>query len=96
VPALIERALAKSIPVLIGARAAILGISGIANKVKSFFQALSKLAFALTSGVHTSSAAERCDILIDKYSDRRGCRAPAESTIWVIWHQAVEPLRGRC
>ncbi|MFF0749600.1 hypothetical protein [Streptomyces sp. NPDC004267] len=42
VPALIENALAKSIPVLIGALAAILGIGGIANKVKSFFQALSK------------------------------------------------------
>ena len=42
VPALIEGALAKSIPVLIGALAAILGIGGIANKVKSFFQALSK------------------------------------------------------
>ncbi|MFG1603697.1 hypothetical protein [Actinoplanes sp. NPDC049265] len=42
VPQLIEGALAKSIPVLIGALAAILGIGGIANKVKSFFQALSK------------------------------------------------------
>jgi len=42
VPGLIEAALAKSIPVLIGALAAILGIGGIANKVKSFFQALSK------------------------------------------------------
>ncbi|MGW4161406.1 HPC2 multi-domain protein [Streptomyces sp. NPDC004788] len=42
VPALIEAALAKSIPVLIGALAAILGIGGIANKVKSFFQALSR------------------------------------------------------
>ncbi|WP_285682625.1 hypothetical protein [Actinoplanes sp. NBRC 103695] len=42
VPALIEAALAKSIPVLIGALAAILGIGGIATKVKSFFQALSK------------------------------------------------------
>ena len=42
VPALIEGALAKSIPVLIGALAAILGVGGIATKVKSFFQALSK------------------------------------------------------
>ncbi|MGW0436450.1 phage tail protein [Micromonospora sp. NPDC003197] len=42
VPALIENALAKSIPVLIGALAAILGIGGIANKVKSFFQTLTK------------------------------------------------------
>ena len=42
VPALIEGALAKSIPVLIGALAAILGIGGIAEKVKKFFQALSK------------------------------------------------------
>ncbi|MER6958470.1 hypothetical protein [Streptomyces sp. NPDC000618] len=42
VPALIEGALAKSIPVLIGALAAILGIGGVASKVKSFFQALSK------------------------------------------------------
>ncbi|SCL59446.1 hypothetical protein GA0070604_4056 [Micromonospora eburnea] len=42
VPALIEKALARSVPVLIGALAAILGIGGIANKVKSFFKALSK------------------------------------------------------
>lgn len=42
VPGLIESALAKSIPVLIGALAAILGIGGIADKVKKFFQALSK------------------------------------------------------
>jgi hypothetical protein len=42
VPALIENALSLSIPVLIGALAAILGIGGIANKVKSFFQTLSK------------------------------------------------------
>jgi hypothetical protein len=42
VPALIENALAKSIPVLIGALSAILGIGGIADKVKKFFQSLSK------------------------------------------------------
>lgn len=42
VPQLIEKALAKSVPVLIGALAAILGIGGIANKVKSFFQTLTK------------------------------------------------------
>ncbi|MGX1542747.1 phage tail protein [Streptomyces adustus] len=42
VPGLIEAALAKSIPVLIGALAAILGIGGIADKVKKFFTALSK------------------------------------------------------
>jgi hypothetical protein len=42
VPALIEKALAKSVPVLIGALAAILGVGGIAEKVKSFFQTLTK------------------------------------------------------
>jgi hypothetical protein len=42
VPALIEGALAKSVPVLIGALAAILGIGGIADKVKKFFQSLTK------------------------------------------------------
>ena len=42
VPALIENALSKSIPVLIGALASILGISGIADKVKKFIQSLSK------------------------------------------------------
>ncbi|HST86142.1 MAG TPA: hypothetical protein VLL08_30670 [Kineosporiaceae bacterium] len=42
VGALIEKALAGSIPVLIGALAAFLGIGGIANKVKAFFQSLSK------------------------------------------------------
>ncbi|MFL6117411.1 MAG: hypothetical protein ACJ786_39575 [Catenulispora sp.] len=42
VPTLIETALAMSIPVLIGALAAILGIGGIAEKVKKFFQSLTK------------------------------------------------------
>ncbi|WP_121392702.1 phage tail protein [Actinokineospora cianjurensis] len=42
VPSLIEAALATSIPVLIGALAAILGISGIADKVKKIIQSLSK------------------------------------------------------
>jgi Skp family chaperone for outer membrane proteins len=42
VPALIEGALAKSIPVLIGALAAILGVGGIADRVKKFVQSLAK------------------------------------------------------
>ncbi|MEV0647780.1 hypothetical protein AB0I28_21175 [Phytomonospora sp. NPDC050363] len=42
VGALIENALAKSIPVLIGFLAALLGVGGIADKVKKFFAALSK------------------------------------------------------
>src|SRR5215207_2940405 len=42
VPGLIEAALAKSIPVLIGFLAAILGIGGIADKVKKIFHALAK------------------------------------------------------
>jgi hypothetical protein len=42
VPALVGRALARSIPVLIGALAAILGIGGIAGKVKQIFQTLAK------------------------------------------------------
>jgi Skp family chaperone for outer membrane proteins len=45
VPALIENALVKSIPVLIGALAAILGVGGIADKVKAFFQSLAKPVF---------------------------------------------------
>jgi len=40
--ALVERALAKSIPVLIGALAAILGIGGIAEKVKQIVQKLAR------------------------------------------------------
>ncbi|MGA3523765.1 phage tail protein [Melissospora conviva] len=42
VPGLIENALSKSIPVLIGALAAILGIGGIAGNIRSIFQALSR------------------------------------------------------
>ncbi len=42
VPKLIEKALASSIPVLIGALAAILGVGGIAEKVKKFFHSLGK------------------------------------------------------
>ncbi|MFD5748777.1 HPC2 multi-domain protein [Streptomyces sp. NPDC127033] len=42
VPAMVERALARSIPVLIGALAAILGIGGIAGKVRQIFQQLAR------------------------------------------------------
>ncbi|MBW4717122.1 hypothetical protein [Saccharothrix obliqua] len=42
VPALIENALARSVPVLIGALAAILGIGGIAEKVRGFVRSLSE------------------------------------------------------
>ncbi len=42
VPALIERALARSIPVLLGFLASLLGLGGIAAKVKQFVQALSR------------------------------------------------------
>ncbi|MGW5721855.1 hypothetical protein ACWEVP_37170 [Amycolatopsis sp. NPDC003865] len=42
VPALVERALARAIPVLIGALAALLGIGGIAAKVKQVFQKLAR------------------------------------------------------
>ncbi|XVV15526.1 hypothetical protein ACQP2X_14635 [Actinoplanes sp. CA-131856] len=42
VAALVENALAKSIPVLIGALAAILGIGGIAGKVREAFQKLAR------------------------------------------------------
>ncbi|MGW0768971.1 HPC2 multi-domain protein [Streptomyces sp. NPDC002676] len=42
VPGLIERALARSIPVLLGVLAALLGVGGIAAKVKQIVQAMSK------------------------------------------------------
>ncbi|HEX6345583.1 phosphotransferase [Umezawaea sp.] len=42
VPALVERALARAIPVLIGALAALLGVGGIAGKVRQIFQKLSR------------------------------------------------------
>ncbi|WP_410667671.1 hypothetical protein [Amycolatopsis sp. cmx-4-68] len=42
VPALVEKALARSIPVLIGALAALLGVGGIAGKVKEIFQKLAR------------------------------------------------------
>ncbi|GII88156.1 hypothetical protein Ssi03_61460 [Sphaerisporangium siamense] len=42
VPALVERALARSIPVLLGVLAAILGVGGIAGRVRQIVQAMSK------------------------------------------------------
>jgi hypothetical protein len=51
VPALVERALARSIPVLIGALAAILGIGGIAGKVRQIFQKLAKPVNRAIDGV---------------------------------------------
>ncbi|MER5704946.1 hypothetical protein ABT023_23780 [Micromonospora sp. NPDC002296] len=41
VPALIEKALARSVPVLIGVLAAVLGVGGIAQRVQKFFKSLS-------------------------------------------------------
>ncbi|MFC9603422.1 hypothetical protein ACFTTN_08155 [Streptomyces niveus] len=42
VPKLVEAALAASVPLLIGFLAALLGIGGLANKVKSVFQSISR------------------------------------------------------
>ncbi|MFI1018320.1 hypothetical protein [Streptomyces sp. NPDC020965] len=42
VPAMIERALARSIPVLLGALAALLGVGGIASRVKTIVQAMTR------------------------------------------------------
>jgi hypothetical protein len=42
VPALIENALARSIPVLIGFLAALLGVGGLADKVKGIIQAIAR------------------------------------------------------
>ena len=42
VPGLVERALAKSIPVLLGFLASLLGLGGIADKVKKIVQAMAK------------------------------------------------------
>ncbi|MEU0790674.1 hypothetical protein ABZ342_11450 [Amycolatopsis sp. NPDC005961] len=42
VPALVENALARAIPVLIGALAALLGLGGIAGKVKNIFQQIAR------------------------------------------------------
>ncbi|WHM41045.1 hypothetical protein [Streptomyces sp. BPTC-684] len=42
VPALIERSLARSIPVLLGVLAAVLGVGGIAARVKQIVQAMAK------------------------------------------------------
>ncbi|MFE4610195.1 hypothetical protein ACFRK5_17875 [Streptomyces niveus] len=42
VPKLVEAALAASVPLLIGFLAALLGIGGLANKVKSIFQSVSR------------------------------------------------------
>jgi hypothetical protein len=42
VPALVERALARSIPVLLGFLAALLGVGGIAGRVKQIVQAMAK------------------------------------------------------
>src|SRR5205814_1004544 len=56
-PDLIEKALAKSIPVLIGFLAAILGVGGIANKVKQTFQTLSNRSTKPSTGSSTRSPA---------------------------------------
>ncbi|MGA3525525.1 hypothetical protein [Melissospora conviva] len=42
VPALIEKALARSVPVLIGVLAAVLGIGGIAQRIQKFFKGLAR------------------------------------------------------
>ncbi|GAA2266596.1 hypothetical protein GCM10010232_68720 [Streptomyces amakusaensis] len=42
VPGLVERALARSVPVLLGFLAALVGVGGMANRVKSIVQAMSR------------------------------------------------------
>jgi hypothetical protein len=42
VPSLIEKALARSVPVLIGFLASLIGLGGVAGRVKKFFEALAK------------------------------------------------------
>ncbi len=60
VAGLVEKALAGSIPILIGALAAFLGIGGIADKVKAFFQSLTKPVMkAVTSSWTRSSSSAR-------------------------------------
>ncbi|MEV0425874.1 hypothetical protein [Micromonospora sp. NPDC050495] len=74
VPALIEKALARSVPVLIGALAAILGIGGIAEKVKKFFQALSRPVMKAVDWV-VGKIVGLGKKLWAKLRDRRGGRA---------------------
>ncbi|GAB3805285.1 phage tail protein [Micromonospora zhanjiangensis] len=76
VPALIEKALARSVPVLIGALAAILGVGGIAEKVKKFFQALSRPVMKAVDWVVGKIVAVGKKIWA-KLKNRRGDRAAA-------------------
>jgi hypothetical protein len=78
VPALIETALATAIPVLIGFLAALLGIGGLADKVKKFFQALSKPVMKAVDWVVNKIAAvgkkiwAKLKAAASKRTDRRG------------------------
>jgi Skp family chaperone for outer membrane proteins len=98
VPALIEKALAMSIPVLIGALAAILGIGGIAEKVKKFFQALAKPVMKAVDWVVDKIVKFGKKIwakLKSKFGKKgkKGAKSPEED-VKDRWQRGLKEIRG--
>ncbi|MEU3454607.1 hypothetical protein ABZ671_13515 [Micromonospora sp. NPDC006766] len=105
VPALIEKALARSVPVLIGVLAAVLGIGGLAQKVQKFFKALAKpvmkavdwvvgkivgLGKKLWSKIKQKTRRQRSDGGSPDQPSRNGRLSPSE-----VKAKAARELRGR-
>lgn len=82
VPALIEKALARSVPVLIGVLAAVLGIGGLARKVQSFFKALSRPVMRAVDWVvgKIVTLGKKLWARLRRSPDRRRGRQPADAS----------------
>ncbi|MFJ2074768.1 hypothetical protein ACIOGW_06225 [Streptomyces anulatus] len=79
VPKLIEAALASSVPLLIGFLAALLGIGGLANKVKSVFQSVSRPVTRAIDKI-VDFIAKKGKALWDRRRDKNGDRETKENS----------------
>jgi hypothetical protein len=98
VPGLIENALALSIPVLIGFLAALLGIGGLADKVKKLFQSLSKPVMKAVDWVVSKIVGLAKKIwakLKSKFGKRgKNEKKTPEEDIKDRWNKGLKAIRG--
>jgi hypothetical protein len=90
VPALVETALAVSIPVLIGALAALLGVGGLADKVKGIIQSLAKPVMKVVDWV-VDKIVTLAKKLWAKLKSRFGRKPAADAHTTATGHDAALP-----
>lgn len=82
VPKLVEAALAASVPLLIGFLAALLGIGGLANKVKSVFQSVSRPVTRAIDKI-VDFIAKRGKALWSRRKGKNGRKREGERGSWI-------------